>query len=290
MNIKIVSAGKTEIFNFAMPIGVGLIESAINLTKLCEFDRPDYLIFIGSAGSYGKLNIFDIIESKTASNIENCFFKKECYTPIDNIISLENVSHETKIVNSSNYITTNPSLAKAYLKLNIQAENMEFFSVLKVAKLLRKMLNKKGYKVYMTREADKFIKLRNRTRFAKDGAGENFENQKIKLIFIGKETNDTGETFDWRDYLNEGVFYRKTNKPFETSYNLYRWAKFLLDGEMDFSKYSKIERDKNKRVDIFSRVAFMNIKKETGGSSANCDTIIETGIKDKEYLKQQLSA
>jgi nucleoside phosphorylase len=134
MNIKIVSAGKTEIFNFATPIGVGLIESAINLTKLCEFDRPDYLIFIGSAGSYGKLNIFDIIESKTASNIENCFFKKECYTPIDNIISLENVSHETKIVNSSNYITTNPSLAKAYLKLNIQAENMEFFSVLKVAK------------------------------------------------------------------------------------------------------------------------------------------------------------
>ena len=133
MNIKIVSAGKTEIFNFAMPIGVGLIESAINLTKLCEFDRPDYLIFIGSAGSYGKLNIFDIIESKTASNIENCFFKKECYTPIDNIISLENVSHETKIVNSSNYITTNPSLAKAYLKLNIQAENMEFFSVMRVA-------------------------------------------------------------------------------------------------------------------------------------------------------------
>ncbi|NPA87183.1 MAG: purine-nucleoside phosphorylase, partial [Epsilonproteobacteria bacterium] len=43
------------------------------------------------------------------------------------------VSRET-IVNSSNYITTDELISKAYLKLNIQAENMEFFSVLKVAK------------------------------------------------------------------------------------------------------------------------------------------------------------
>jgi nucleoside phosphorylase len=131
-HIKIISSGNEEIFSFATPIGVGLIESAINLTKLCEFDRPDFLIYIGSAGSYGRLNIFDIFTSKTASNIEHCFFKKECYTPIDNIISL-NVSRET-IVNSSNYITTNKLISQAYLKLNIDAENMEFFSVLKVAK------------------------------------------------------------------------------------------------------------------------------------------------------------
>ena len=129
---------------------------------------------------------------------------------------------------------------------------------------------------------------KDRVRFAKDGAGKNFAHQKVKLIFIGKETNNTGNTFDWREYLDNGVFYKNTNKPVETSYNLYRWAKFLLDGEMDFSEYKKIERNKNKRVDVFSRIAFINIKKETGGSSANCNTIIETGRKDKEYLKQQL--
>jgi nucleoside phosphorylase len=134
MNIKFISAGKTEVFDFATPIGVGLIESAINLTKLCEFDRPDLLIFVGSAGSYGKLKIFDIFESKSASNIEHCMLKNECYTPLDNVISLEDVSHETIIVNSSNYITTNPLFSKAYEKLNIHAENMEFFSVLRVAK------------------------------------------------------------------------------------------------------------------------------------------------------------
>lgn len=132
MNIKIVSSGNKEIFPFATPIGIGLIESAINLTRLCLFDKPDLIIFIGSAGSYGRLNIFDIFESSTSSNIEQCFLKKECFTPIDNIISLSS-SRET-IVNSSNYITTNELVSKAFLKLNIDAENMEFYSVLKVAK------------------------------------------------------------------------------------------------------------------------------------------------------------
>jgi len=132
-NIKIISAGKEEIFNFAYPIGIGLIESAINLTRLCEFDKPDFLIFIGSAGSYGNLEIFDIIESSSASNIEHCFFKKQCYTPLDNIITLNNVSRET-IINSSNYITTDKTISQVYLKLNIEAENMEFFSILRVAK------------------------------------------------------------------------------------------------------------------------------------------------------------
>jgi len=132
MNIKIISSGNEEIFNFATPIGIGLIDSAINLTRLCLFDKPDFLIFIGSAGSYGKLNIMDIFESSSASNIEHCFLKKECYTPIDNIIS-SNVSRET-FVNSSNYITQNKIISKAYLKLGIDAENMEFFSVVKVAK------------------------------------------------------------------------------------------------------------------------------------------------------------
>ena len=132
VKIAIISSGNKEIFNFAIPIGVGLIDSAINLTRLCLFDKPDMLIFIGSAGSYGKLNIFEIIESSTASNIEYCFLKKECYTPIDNIISV-NVSRET-VINSSNYITQSKLVSKVYLKLNIDAENMEFFSIVKVAK------------------------------------------------------------------------------------------------------------------------------------------------------------
>ena len=130
----IVSAGNKETFNFATPIGIGLIESAINLTRLCLFDKPKFLIFIGTAGSYGNKKIFELIETSTASNIEQCFVGKNCYTPIDNIVSFsKNVSRET-IVNSSNYITTNEKIGKKYLKLNIEIENMEFYSVMKVAK------------------------------------------------------------------------------------------------------------------------------------------------------------
>ena len=55
---------------------------------------------------------------------------------------------------------------------------------------------------------------KNRKKFAKDGAGKKFESQKTKLILIGKETNKTGNNFDWREYLDGGVFYKKTNKPF----------------------------------------------------------------------------
>ncbi len=134
----ILCAGNGEEFPFALPIGVGLIESAINLTRLALFDKPEFMVFIGSAGSYGGYEIFDIVESKIAANVEQSFLTKDSYTPIDNVIEayenekIKNVSHKT-IVNSSNYITTNSKHAEAFRKLGLELENMEFFSVLRVA-------------------------------------------------------------------------------------------------------------------------------------------------------------
>lgn len=134
----IICAGRNETFDFALPIGVGLIESSINLTRLALFDKPDFLLFIGSAGSYGNYKPFDIVHSKVASNIELGFLNSDCYTPLDNVISAEesqDVSRGTNIiVNSSNYITTSATLSKKMLPLNIELENMEFFSVLSIAK------------------------------------------------------------------------------------------------------------------------------------------------------------
>ncbi len=133
-----ICAGNNETFSFATPIGVGLIESAMNLTRLALFDKPDFLIFIGSAGSYGKHSIFDIVESSIASNIELSFLQKKSYTPLDNVIhayrSKGDVSHETmNIVNSSNYISTDYELVQNYRKHKIELENMEFFSVMKIS-------------------------------------------------------------------------------------------------------------------------------------------------------------
>lgn len=128
-----ICAGEKETFDFAKPMGIGMVDMSINLTKLCLDKKPPFIFFVGTAGSYGEKKIFDIIESKTATNIENSFFNAHAYTPIDNMVSsAENVSRET-VVNSSNYITTDETLGQHYLDKNIQIENMEFYAVIKVA-------------------------------------------------------------------------------------------------------------------------------------------------------------
>jgi len=131
----IISAGRNETFPFARAIGIGLIESSINLAKICLLDKPKKLLFIGSAGSYGNFKIFDIVKSKKASNIELSFLTQSAYTPLDNIIKNDNNFVKSNIiVNSSNYISTDKKLTKEFLKLGVDIENMEFFSVLSVAK------------------------------------------------------------------------------------------------------------------------------------------------------------
>ena len=129
----IICAGDIESFSFAKPIGIGLIESAINLTELITRYCPDKLIFIGTAGSYGDFKIFDTVLSSSSSNLELCFLNNSCYSPIENIIKIENQKSQT-IVNSSNYISTNFELSKKFNLYGIGIENMEFFSVLSCAK------------------------------------------------------------------------------------------------------------------------------------------------------------
>ena len=140
----IICAGKNESFDFARSIGIGLVESAIHLTKIVLEEKPTSLFFVGTAGSYGNYKPFDVVITHKASNIELGFLDNLCYTPIQNQIKLafNNVSHETNeqsipIVNSSNYITTDKKASHAFLKIGIELENMEFFSILHVAKIFQ---------------------------------------------------------------------------------------------------------------------------------------------------------
>ncbi|MBX7491434.1 purine-nucleoside phosphorylase [Helicobacter turcicus] len=144
----IYCAGKIENFAFAKSIGVGLVESSINLTRSILHDKPDEIVFVGTCGSYSiKKPLLEIFESSSACNIELSFLQEQSYTPLNNFLT--NVSCETmpkdsntsiqmltkaqKIINSSNYITTDAKLAEHFVKLGILYENMEFFSVLQVA-------------------------------------------------------------------------------------------------------------------------------------------------------------
>lgn len=142
----VVCAGNGESFEFAKSIGVGTIDSAMSLTRICLQYMPRNLLFIGSAGSYdSKLEIGTLFFSTHATQIEMSFLQNQSYTPIDNSISVELddfVSHETLIranisqatVNSSNYITKTSAYNEMMLSANILLENMEAFSVFSVAK------------------------------------------------------------------------------------------------------------------------------------------------------------
>ncbi|MDR1912778.1 MAG: purine-nucleoside phosphorylase [Helicobacteraceae bacterium] len=131
----IVCAGKSERFDFAMPIGVGLINAAINLTQLCIMQRPKFLLFVGTAGSYEDYDFLQIVTSQGAANIELSLLQNQSYTPIDNVLlsAGDLVAHET-LVNSSNYITTDKTIAKMMKTHKVGLENMEFFSVVSVAR------------------------------------------------------------------------------------------------------------------------------------------------------------
>ena len=131
----ILCAGNNETFDFATPIGVGLIDSTINLTRHCLVHKPEFLLFVGSAGSYGEYKIHDIVESKTAANIELGFLDKSAYTPIDNVVSAQTEAIKDVIVNSSNYITTSERAMEQMRALGMGIENMEFFAVMRVAQV-----------------------------------------------------------------------------------------------------------------------------------------------------------
>lgn len=128
----IVCAGANENFEFATPIGIGLIDSAINLTKICTQKLPVEIVFIGTCGIYQNGNIFDIFYSKNAANLEISAIQNISYTPFEQKI-INDVSCET-LVNSSNYITADKNISKKFAELGFIIENMEFYSVLAVAK------------------------------------------------------------------------------------------------------------------------------------------------------------
>jgi nucleoside phosphorylase len=132
----IICAGRTETFDFTEPIGVGLVESAINLTKLIVSKKPDSLVFIGSAGSYGELLPMELVVSYEATNIEHSSIDGNSYSPLElrekSLVTPKN--QKTVVINSSNYITTSGETSKELLKLGVDAENMEYYSILRTAR------------------------------------------------------------------------------------------------------------------------------------------------------------
>lgn len=132
-DILIVCAGEMESFQFATTIGIGMVEPAINLTKILLNLKqlPKKIIFIGSCGIYGNENLLKIYQSSLAFNYEISGIMGLSYTPIK--INLPNVSQKTILINSSNFITNSAEISKKFKNLGFTAENMEAYSIKCVA-------------------------------------------------------------------------------------------------------------------------------------------------------------
>jgi purine-nucleoside phosphorylase len=135
----IVCAGQNEQFPFATPVGIGITQAAINTTQIAIKHRPNALLFIGTAGSYGNALPFDLCCSHHCKTIEISFLESKSYTPISLQILAQlpqNVSRETfpfYCVNSSHYITSDWSHNSSFIELGCEIENMEFYGFLSAA-------------------------------------------------------------------------------------------------------------------------------------------------------------
>lgn len=106
---------------------------------------------------------------------------------------------------------------------------------------------------------------------------QEFEKQKVKLLFITKEPNDPEQ--------NEGDFREQLSKEVKASFfnRIAEWAYGLLN---NFPPIIEITDDK--KLDVMRKVAFMNIKKTGGKSSVNPDIIKETLKNEYIYIKREI--
>lgn len=140
-----VCAGNDESFDFAVSLGVGLVRSGANLARICQVKRPKEIVFVGTCGLYDGGELLEIYESDQAFNVEISAILGLSYSPLlanfgENFCqnfgkNLAKVSHETFLINSSNFITTDKNIAQKFAQMGFFMENMETYAIFEVAKM-----------------------------------------------------------------------------------------------------------------------------------------------------------
>ena len=107
---------------------------------------------------------------------------------------------------------------------------------------------------------------------------ERYEKMKPKVLFIAKEPNDPERKgFDFRKWwCEDGPKY-----PF--SWRLCEWAYGIWNEFPPLSKFDKADE-----LEIMRSIAFMNLKKVGGGSTADPQTIRDTTKRDRDFLYRQI--
>jgi nucleoside phosphorylase len=132
-------------------IGIGLIDSAINLNQILLNNRDiKNVIFVGTAGAYqnSNLSIYDVVQGVKTDLFSLPFYERCSYFPSKMVTSLElNEFENLKKTNVASVLDINASsesFKNLFKDTGFQLEHMELFSVARVAKLL----NKKVYSIF----------------------------------------------------------------------------------------------------------------------------------------------
>lgn len=144
-------------------------------------------------------------------------------------------------------------------------------------------MTNKEYRVKTDKLFEEWKSKEGRVGFSNDGIVDydKYVHSRYKILFLLKETNNKErKSIDLTKFLKEGA--NRTH----TWDNIARWIKVMLqDSEPIWDNYKNIKVEKK---DLISRVAVMNIKKTSGGHTANNKEIIQIAEEDSKLIKSQI--
>jgi hypothetical protein len=131
-------------------------------------------------------------------------------------------------------------------------------------------------------------------KFTRDGiVNENqFQEQKLKLLFIAKEPNQTNvspteKQEDYRVELNQVEMHKDYSKVY--SYRIAEWAHGLLNDFPPFEElFSEAKFNRERYREILQKIAFMNVKKTGGTGASNPEELHKAIVQDHKFLMAEI--
>ena len=116
-------------------------------------------------------------------------------------------------------------------------------------------------------------------KFSEDGAvSDDYWDASPRVLFLLKETNNYGR--DLRQWL------RAKAPAGQTWWNVARWSHGFLNG---FPPYAQVPQIRSELRKVLRSVAAVNLKKSTGGGSADMHAVHEAAVRDRLLIEEQVA-
>jgi hypothetical protein len=117
--------------------------------------------------------------------------------------------------------------------------------------------------------------------FISDGIVDDnlFEEQKNKLLFIGKEANDPrNQSWDYRALIKQNLKYKYNLRIAEWSYGILN----------DFPNFDSIHRNHDLKIETIKKIALLDVKKSGGSGKCNNGSLLNNILANLSFLHRQI--